>query len=32
MKPNPEIYDIKGWQLAVIFFVILFLTQQLEKL
>lgn len=32
MKPKPEIYDIKGWQLAAIFLVILFLTQQLEKL
>jgi hypothetical protein len=32
MKPKPEMYDIKGWQLAAIFFVILFLTQQLEKL
>ena len=32
MKPKPEFYDIKGWQLAAIFLVILFLTQQLEKL
>jgi hypothetical protein len=32
MKPNSETYNIKGWQLAAIFFVILFLTQQLEKL
>ena len=32
MKPDPKIYDIKGWQLAAIFLVILFITQQIEKL
>lgn len=32
MKPNPNIYDIKGWQLTIIFIVILFLTQQIENL